>query len=145
MDHEHVISGLVRKRAEIAGQLEAAHALTVRLVATLESMDTTIRLFEPKIDLSNVRVRPAPSRMMPLYGEITQLAFGVLRDAPQPMTVRAITLAMMRQRGLPTEDTDMVDGLRDRVGQALRTARNRGTAVSEANERMEAVWRVGDV
>jgi len=51
MENEHVLSGLIRKRAEIARQLEAAQMQARQLIINLDSLDATIRLFAPDIDL----------------------------------------------------------------------------------------------
>ena len=56
-----VLSGLIRKRAELAGELEAVHARIPVLVAALNSVDATIRLFSPDLPLDET----APKRPRP--------------------------------------------------------------------------------
>jgi hypothetical protein len=64
MENEHVIAGLIRKRAEVAGQLEAAQTLVRQLIIDIDNVDATIRMFAPDIDLAEIRPKPAaaPSR-----------------------------------------------------------------------------------
>ena len=52
-----VLSGLIRKRQELAADLDAAQATLRRVVASLDAMDATIRLFSPDLDLDAARVR----------------------------------------------------------------------------------------
>jgi len=47
MENDHIVSGLVRKRAEIAGQIEASQEALRSLVIDLDNLDATIRLFGP--------------------------------------------------------------------------------------------------
>jgi hypothetical protein len=66
MEHNtFVISGLTTKRAELAGELGAAEKRVVQLRADLDSLDATIRLFNPTIAPKAIRPRvkrTAPQR-----------------------------------------------------------------------------------
>jgi len=55
MENEHVLAGLVRKRAEIAGQLEVAQTQVRQLIIDVDNVDATIRLFAPDMDLEEIR------------------------------------------------------------------------------------------
>ena len=72
MENEHTISGLIRKRAEIAGQLEAAQTQVRQLIINLDSLDATIRLFAPDIDLEEIRPKPVPPRHTAFHGEVSK-------------------------------------------------------------------------
>jgi hypothetical protein len=60
MENEHVLGGLIRKRAEIAGAPEEAQSRVRRLVAETDAVDTTIRLFSADVDWP--RSAPSPCR-----------------------------------------------------------------------------------
>ncbi len=61
MKYEHVLSGLARKRAELAGEAEALRARLAQIAASLEHLDAAIRLFDPDYDLAAIRPkRPRP-------------------------------------------------------------------------------------
>ena len=76
-----VLSGLIRKRAELAGELEALHARIPALVAALNSVDTIIRLFSPDLPLEEI----APKRTRPRHaarpGQISRVITSALREA----------------------------------------------------------------
>ena len=57
MSESHVVSGLVEKRSELAGQIQHHQTLIQRLAADLGPLDATIKLFAPEIDLRTVRAR----------------------------------------------------------------------------------------
>ena len=52
MDNEHVLFGLARKRAEIAGQIEHTQAHLNSLILDLDHVDATIRLFDANADVA---------------------------------------------------------------------------------------------
>lgn len=51
MENEHVLSGLIRKRAETAGLLDATQMQVRQLILDVDNLDATIRMFNPDIDL----------------------------------------------------------------------------------------------
>ena len=55
MENEHVLAGLIRKRAEIAGELEALQSCVADMFASLEGLDNTIRLFAPDAEAGRDR------------------------------------------------------------------------------------------
>ena len=72
MENDNTVSGLLRKRAEIAGKLDVALNGVRDLQTDLAHVDATLRLFRPDINLSGVKVRPIPGHAAALYGELTR-------------------------------------------------------------------------
>ena len=130
MEHEHVLSGLVRKRAEIAGRLEAAQDQVRQLILDVDAVDATIRLFAPDMDLAQIRPKPLPARHAAYRGEVSAIILGALRDASEPLTVAELTVRVMEARGLNQADAGLVLTGRKRVGAALRYLRRRERAQS---------------
>jgi hypothetical protein len=54
----HVVTGLIKKRREIAGRIEALQAQMRQALCDLDHVEASIRLFKPDID----RRPPRPSR-----------------------------------------------------------------------------------
>ena len=48
MSESHVVCGLVAKRSELAGQVEAHRSELVRLQSAVAHLDYTIKLFAPE-------------------------------------------------------------------------------------------------
>ena len=83
MENEHLLAGLARKRAEIAGELEALQDRVADLFATLEGLDTAIRLFAPDAELDGIAPRRPPTRLAALPGQTSRVvvdAFARLRS-----------------------------------------------------------------
>ena len=55
MSESHVVSALIRKRAELAGQIEGTQIRLRQFIIDLDNLDATLRLFAPDIDLEDIR------------------------------------------------------------------------------------------
>jgi hypothetical protein len=124
--NSHVLSGLIRKRQEIAAELDAAQSRVRQLVLDIDAVDATIRLFQPDIDLDVVKVRPTPRRHEAHRGDTSRLILSLLREAGEPLSHREITQRVMTARGLNLTDRALCQTMRDRVGASLRGMRERG-------------------
>ena len=54
MDGSHAIAALVRKRAELAGEIEAGETRLRTLRASLAHVDATIRLFDGDYPIADI-------------------------------------------------------------------------------------------
>ena len=126
MENEHVLAGLIRKWAEIAGELEALQARVADTFASLEGLDTTIRLFAPDADLDGIAPRRPPAMLAALPGQTSRVVVDVLREAAEPLTTHALTLPVMASRGLDAEERALFLTMQKRVLSSLRNLRMRG-------------------
>ena len=95
MENEHVLAGLVRKRSEIAGQLEAAQMQVRQLIIDVDNVDATIRLFAPDMDLEEIRPKPVPPRHTAFHGEIARAIMTAMRETGNALTTRDLTLVVL--------------------------------------------------
>jgi len=123
-----VLSGLIRKRQELATDLDATQATLRRVVASLDALDATIRLFSPDLDFDVARVRPARQVRNPQH-ETTRQVLGVLREATGPLSYRDVALAMMRAAGGNVRDAGQVEVMRRRVAACVRRLVRQGAVV----------------
>jgi len=126
MENDNLVSGLLRKRSEIAGKIEGAQAELRQLLIDLDNVDYTIRLFRPEIDLEEVRPKPLPPRFAAFKGEVSRVVFETLRDAKGPMTSQQLAAVLMKERGMNTNDKHTVQLMVRRVGACLKHHRNKG-------------------
>lgn len=120
MKNEHVLSGLIKKRGEIAGQIEAAQTQLRMLIIDLDNLDATIRIFQPDIDLEEIKPKPLPPRHYAFKGQITRIVLDTLRQSDRPLTSKEIAQHVMADRGLNTADKRLVQIMVKRVGACLR-------------------------
>jgi hypothetical protein len=130
-ENENLIGGLIRKRAEIAGRIEATQMQLRQLVIDIDNVDATIRLFQPDIDLEEIRPKPLPPRHTAFKGEVQRIVLGMLRDTGMALTTKDITLRVMSERNLNLNDKKLVRIVSKRVGACLKHHRNKGLVKSE--------------
>lgn len=103
---DHVISGLIRRRRELAGNILELLGRVDALANDLEALDQTLRLFDPDIQLDTIpalQSRPKPD--WALRGEVVRIVFALLREAGAPMTTHEIVAGVNQARGIEGEIT----------------------------------------
>lgn len=140
MAETHVVSALIRKRAEIAGQIEHTQSSLRQLIIDLDNLDATIRLFKPDIDLEEIKPKPLPPRHQAYKGEISRIVLETLRQSEKPLTAQEIAQHVMAARGLNTADKRLVRLIGKRVGACLRHHRERGVLESQGGGGALLLW-----
>jgi hypothetical protein len=101
MAESHVVSGLVAKRGELAGEAERCRRELHRLAEELGHLDATIRLFDPDYALGGIRVRKRRRGQRWFgSGECQRLVLEVLRDAVGPLSDAGVALAVATRKSL---------------------------------------------
>ena len=103
MKNEHVLSGLIAKRAELAGQIEAMQRDMRELVATIGHIDAAIRVFDPDADIEDIKPK-LPPRFQAFKGEVSRLVLNALRESKKPLPVSDLTLIVAAGRGINPDD-----------------------------------------
>lgn len=142
MTEPHVVSALIAKRAELAGALEEAQSEVRRLIMLLDSVDATIRIYKPDIDLEEIRPKPLPPRYIAYKGEMARIIFTQMRDTRHPLTADELTVHMMTERNLNPADRPLYRGMNKRIHAFLRHYRNRGLIASERAPGRRMLWRL---
>lgn len=140
-ENEHVLSGLLRKRAEIAGELQAAQAAVRQHIIDLDAVDATIRLFSPNIELEDIRPKPLPARHAAYKGEVSRIIFDTLRERQRPMTSEELAQHVMATRDLNSADKGLLRMVTKRVASCLRHYRNRGVLQSAMGPGNRVLWK----
>jgi hypothetical protein len=139
---DYVLTGLVKKRAELAGELQRLHEAMGSTTQALEHLDATIKLIAPDYQPEGI----APKLFRPpedwsKRGQMSRMVLSILRVAKEPMTTREIATQMILQRGLAM-DRKLLLLMSKRVGAALRDQREKGRAVSDGAGEMYQTWEI---
>ena len=129
-EHPLVLHGLIRKRSEIAGQIEEHRREVRRLVDQLEHVDATLRIFAPELDVCRIRAKPAPAPHRAGNGQVTAVVLDALRDSDGPLTTPELAMYFMDARGLGTDDPELARLMTNRLRACLNAQRNRGVVKS---------------
>ena len=142
MTEPHVVTGLMTKRAELAGMLEHHQAKVRQLMIDLDAVDQALRLFKPDIELEAIKPKPLPPRHAAYKGEVARIVLGTLRDAKRPCSTQELTMHVMAERGMNTADKGLVKTVTKRVGASLRHHRSRGLIQSAAGIDDRITWQI---
>lgn len=137
---QHTLGGLLRKRSELAGIVEGLQDRLHKAMIDMDHIDCTIRLFQPDIDLEELKPKPLPPRHAAFKGQVTRAILEMLRDAKGPLLGETITIDLMQERALNTMDKRLVKTMRKRVGAALRHLRSRQLVVSTQERGSSLSW-----
>ncbi len=137
-----VLSGLIRKRAEMTGEADALRARLAAIAANLGHVDAVIGLFDPDFDLASIRPkRPrAPDATKP--GEMSRFVLDALREAGEPVPTPVMAARLMAERGMDDQDRKLMRAVTKRVGMTLRHQERRGTVQSEPGPGRVMLWRI---
>jgi len=98
---DYVLQGLVKRRAELTGEIERTHNALRKMVLDLENLDATIIQFAPDFPIETIKpkaFRPPQDRAH--RGDMTKFVLSILRQAAEPLTTRDIALEMLISRAL---------------------------------------------
>ena len=119
-----MVSALVDKRAELAGEIEGLERQADQLRAGLLHIDSAIRIFAPEYRPNEIR--PKAKRKKGEWfaqGEMMRLVLETLRKASDPLTAKEIALALMGHKGFEISDERTVRLVEKRAFSVLRGAR----------------------
>ncbi|URI15831.1 MULTISPECIES: hypothetical protein [Brevundimonas] len=125
-DHAPALHTLVRKRAELDGELHQQEGRVRELQQAIAHVDAVLLMLKPDIQIGQI----APRRPQPTHvagpGEITGIVVDCLRDAVEPLTSRALAQAVIEKRDLDGADTKLETTMAKRVRACLRPLRLAG-------------------
>jgi len=105
MAEPHVMDALRGKRSELSGIVSHLEQQIVQHRASLVHLDAAMRLFDPDLAPEEAGLRSQRPRSVWFRpGECLRLIHDVLREAPQPMTTRALTEQVMGMKVITTTD-----------------------------------------
>lgn len=116
----HVVTGLIAKRQEIAGQIESLQAKLRQATLDLDHVEASLRIFQPDIDIVSLGARKVPTAHHAFRGETTRKVLEALREAGRPIPTTTITERVMKERGLDRGDAGLFRLMSKRVGACLR-------------------------
>jgi hypothetical protein len=141
MAERHVIDALRLKRSELSGMVSHLEQQIVQHRAGLVHLGAVMRLFDPDLVLDEAGPRSQRPRSVWFHpGECLRLIHDVLREAPQPMTTRALTEQVMGLRAIAVTDERSCA----RVQKTVLGSLSRAKATIQRVEIAGVVsWRIG--
>ena len=141
---EHVLSGFVKRRAELAGEAENLRIRLAQIATDMGHLDAVIRQFDPEYDLGAIRAKRPRTQGAAGRGEMSRFIMKVLRETTEPLATCDVTRRLMAERGQDKEDRRLVRLTMKRVGMALSRQKAIGTvrAIQEPGPRSVTLWKI---
>ncbi len=144
MAEPHVISALVKKRADLTGEIERTHQHLRQMVLDLENLDATILMFDSSYQVESIKPKAfRPPKDWAKRGEMTRIILNILKQAAEPLTTRDIALELLVSRALDKNDQKLLRLMTKRVGVALRGQQDKGGVRSEQGPGQYVLWEIG--
>jgi hypothetical protein len=138
-----VMGALVKRRAQLAGDIELAHEGLRKMVMDLEHLDQTIMQFDPTYRVESIKAKAfRPPKDWSNRGQMTRIVLSILRQAAEPLTSRDIALELLVERALDKNDQRLLRLMTKRVGVALRLQRDKGVVDSVQGPGQYNVWEI---
>ena len=141
-EHAVLLHALVRKRAELTGQIEAHEKQLRRLSTQITNLDETIALFNPDVRIDRIRPKRSPRPYTAGYGMMTGSVIRALQEADAPLTSREIAYQYMDRADLDASDHSLVSLIARRVRACLKTLRAQDRVVSLEAVDGALIWQL---
>jgi hypothetical protein len=103
---DFVISGLIRRRRELTGDMLELLGKVDALAADVAAIDKVLGMFAPNVipqAIPALQSRPKPDWAM--RGEVSRIVMALLRASPEPLPTAQIAAEIHQRRGLEGEVT----------------------------------------
>ncbi len=142
MAESHVVTGLVGKRAQLAGRIAARRRELEHLEADVGHLDGAIKLFAPHYKLENIRAKP-PGRRNRFFhqGECQRLVLEIFRDASAPLCAGRLAEALAHRKGLE-ESAEVIEHLRKSALGAVKRLAGKSVIEAAGTDGGSKTWRV---
>ena len=141
MAEPHVLTALRAKRGELAGMIDALQDQLCERMIEIDHVDCTLRIFDPDIDLDEIKPKPLLPRHHAFKGQVTRAILAMLRT-DGPLDGKEIARRLMVERELNMSDKALCNTMGKRIGAALRSSRDRGLVTSRAQKAGFLLWEI---
>lgn len=142
MAESHVVSGLLSKREEIAGQITTIQAEIGRLQGALTHLDNTIKLFSPQYDLRTIKGKRTYTKSKNFErGEAQRMTLDVLRELKMPLCSREIVDELLERKNIESTTPNVVN-LQKNILTILHSLEKRKIIVQVDNAGGSLKWRI---
>jgi hypothetical protein len=133
------VFALKRLHAELGGQIKENRREAKRLAHDMKHVEAVLKMMDPSINLRLIAPRRRNKQASPYKrGEVFRAVLGVLREANEPMTSRAISEALLRKAGVVNAPLKQI---RDMVGSVHTSLRNHeGKTIQRVGDGIPARW-----
>ena len=140
--NDQTIAFLVKRRAELTGELNTLNERIQQVHADLASLDSVIHQLDPDYPLGTIRPKYRRAPTVAEHGSLSRAVLDHLRRAGEPLHSNEIAKRIMVERGLRDGDRALARAMGKRVGMALRYQRTNGIVREAGQEGTKVLWEL---
>ena len=139
----HVVSALKERRVKLATDIEGLQAQLRKAVIDLDHVEATLKQFDPDVNLGELGPRRVPQVLTDIHGDTGRVILDTLRTATTPISTAAVCEAVMKARGLDTDDKGLCRLMMKRtVANLKHWSKKRGLVRSLPGMGQQFMWEL---
>jgi hypothetical protein len=142
MAQSNLLSGLVAKRAEVAGQIQALQRDVAALAADVRTLDGAIRIIDPTYNVRGIRAKRSnrKNQFFTERGEASKFVLDSLRAHRDPISTNELAEIARVQKGLDAPD---LKALRASILTTLSRQRIKGVVIEVGRDETGTIkWQL---
>ena len=145
MADTHVISALVKKRAELRGDIIHYKQLIAILDKDLQTIDATIKIFDVDYDISSIKPVIKSRNRFFNNGEAKVLVLEVLKNSSFPISTDKIADIIAVNKNLSFENKTDKSNFQKSILLALNTCLSNNLVEKVSKEGLSIVWKIKEI
>ena len=145
MADTHVISALVKKRAELRGDIIHYKQLIATLDKDLQTIDATIKIFDVDYDISSIKPVIKSRNRFFNNGEAKVLVLEVLKNSSLPISTDKISDIIAVNRNLAFENKTDKSNFQKSILLALNTCLSNNLVEKVSKDGLSIIWKIKEL
>ena len=145
MADTHVISALVKKRAELRGDIIHYKQLIATLDKDLQTIDATIKIFDVDYDISSIKPVIKSRNRFFNNGEAKILVLEVLKNSSLPFSTDKISDIIAVNRNLSFENKTDKSNFQKSILLALNTCLSNNLVEKVSKDGLSIIWKIKEL
>lgn len=145
MADTHVISALVKKRAELRGDIIHYKQLIATLDKDLQTIDATIKIFDVDYDISSIKPVIKSRNRFFNNGEAKVLVLEVLKNSNLPLSTDKISEIIAVNRDLSFENKTDKSNFQKSILLALYTCLLNNLVEKVSKDGLTIIWKIKEL
>ena len=145
MADTHVISALVKKRAELRGDIIHYKQLIATLDKDLQTIDATIKIFEPNYKFGSEKIVNKHRNRFFNNGEAKVLVLEVLKNSDIPLSTDKISDIIATNKNLSFENKTVKSNFQKSILLALNTCLSNNLVEKVSKDGLSIVWKIKEI
>jgi hypothetical protein len=145
MADTHIIFELVKKIAELRGDIIHYKQLIATLDKDLQTIDATIKIFDVDYDISSIKPVIKSRNRFFNNGEAKVLVLEVLKNSSLPISTDKISDIIATNRNLSFENKTDKSNFQKSILLALNTCLSNGIVEKVSKDGLSIVWKIKEL